>query len=470
MHHDDHAEPADIERNLVAREASHPPRAANAARAGIVPAAALLAASRRLADPTRYGRSDVYDRLAAPSVSWYAGPADPSWWRAAAEADRLALAHHPAAAGLIEAALAAAPDADTKEAVRGLLMARFTARFEWNLADRVEEAAACLPRPGFLRRIDAVLHTIVRRRFTLESVEEVRAFLEDGPDDPWLRHRLRDHLWMAEGPTEPLLAGALADAAAAEDVDTGIAAGQAVSLALALHGTQAAREIVDQHPQAWLQGRRMLPLAAVLSEEFPAEAALHDRSLAQTERLREVLSDPHLRVAVVGNGMPSQNQAGAAIDAHDLIIRFNDFRLTEWKTVLGRRTDLIGTSLLKWEGFRQPHLGEAAHGAMLLQHRAWVGLDWQWVVRAQGDGVPIGFFPDDELRQALQRRLGVFLSSGLLLLALLRHLRGPLDPESVFCMPLLGGAGDARRTLGDLSHNGHIWEREAAVFRELLAA
>ncbi|WP_198379886.1 hypothetical protein [Roseomonas sp. KE2513] len=58
----------------------------------------------------------------------------------------------------------------------------------------------------------------------------------------------------------------------------------------------------------------------------------------------------------------------------------------------------------------------------------------------------------------------------MLLLDLLRHLRGRLNPESVFCLSLLGDTGDARRTFGDLSHNDHFWEREAAVFSELLAA
>ncbi|RVT90649.1 hypothetical protein EOD42_23395 [Rhodovarius crocodyli] len=215
------------------------------------------------------------------------------------------------------------------------------------------------------------------------------------------------------------------------------------------------------------QGGFYLPVAAAKPKLFARLAGLLPASADATARLKDVLADTRRSVAIVGNGLPG-GEHGDAIDRHDIVIRFNDFRLDGRQAELGRRTDLVCTSLIRSPGLQQPDLHAARYGALLPQHRPWVRAYWTEVAAEAGRGTAISFLPDETLRRRHEHELGVFMSSGLLVLALLHDLRGRLDPDSIFGMPLLQGAGDGRRVIGDPSHNGHYWGREAALLARLL--
>jgi hypothetical protein len=430
--------------------------------------AALAIAAQRLkaAGPNELDR--CYDQFAARNVSWQAGPDSPGWWKSLVALDAHALSGGAEIKAGIEAVLAAARgEADVLDASLGLLMSRFLQRFQWDMADLLDDAARDLDGPAGLRRQDFVKYVTTRRRFAPGDVATLRQIQQADSLSLPIRCRIREHILMAEGASPALLEEALADASDAGSDGGGLAAGQSVAMAFMLHGMPGACDVLRRFPQAVLQGGFYLPVAAAMPERFAGLAGLLAASAEATARLRDALADTRRSVAVVGNGLPG-GEYGDAIDRHDIVIRFNDFRLAGRRAELGRRTDLVCTSLIRSPGLQQPNLHAARYGALLPQHRPWVRADWTEVAAEAERGTAIAFLPDEALRREHERELGVFMSSGLLVLALLRDLRGGLDPESIYGMPLLRGAGDGRRVIGDPSHNGHYWGREAALLARLL--
>jgi len=62
-------------------------------------------------------------------------------------------------------------------------------------------------------------------------------------------------------------------------------------------------------------------------------------------------------VAIIGNaGYLAQMQLGAQIDAHDLVVRMNDFETAGFEHAVGSKADLLVASFAKEIGFKSPKL------------------------------------------------------------------------------------------------------------------
>lgn len=438
-------------------------------RAGQIPQAALALAQSRLAGDDPAGLALEFERLARRSDRWIAEGQDPEWWKLCVEIDGSAnLDDEPALRRRIERILDSADEPAQEDAARSLLIARFAYRQAWHLADAVLDERRRFVAPENLLEYDAVRHTARRRRFFPIHLDVARSFLLARKGDMELRAAIRDYLIVAGKIDRDLLASAEVDAAAGRDKSAALAAAQAVSIIMMLDGIEAGGELVERHPHSIRLADQMLSVAhAAKSDEHRDLAMLFKVSLRAEEALETILGRSD-RIALVGNGLPqADDPSGSEIDRHDLVIRFNNFRLWRNEAQLGSRCDLISTVLHTKGSFDQPSITRARNG-VVLGHPSmqWRPIDWSETRRVIDLGVEVNLLPD-QARLDTQNRLGTSPSSGMLMTSLIHRFRGGLGNVTIAGMPLLQGRRDFRRVDGEQSAGRHEWTSEAQALSSL---
>ncbi len=179
-------------------------------------------------------------------------------------------------------------------------------------------------------------------------------------------------------------------------------------------------------------------------------------------------------VAVVGNSPCELGRgAGAQIDAHDIVIRFNNFSTSYpftpdygSKTTIWVKTGMFETVQRrvgeKFDLIVQPagHLPfSSAHG---------VDVVWSAIL----DDCEMEFVPR-KFKYELVKKLGATPSAGLLILYWLHSLNGPLSRSSIFGFSMTDQPEGGHTVYHSAPDNGayrHNWQAERAIFDQLFAA
>lgn len=308
---------------------------------------------------------------------------------------------------------------------------------------------------------------------------EPRAFL--GPiKDPSkrLHHRLR--LWRLGAH-----AGALADVSpreisvATEDKLVDLAA-ICAEAGLAGKAMEFLRLAVEKKENI-LDERRYIGLIdmvrhldAGIRAKYEPEISLSEKFRNGRGRFQDIVSDESISLCIVGNSPCERGRGlGAFIDSHDVVIRFNDYSTApEYSEDYGRKTDIWSRNYTYQNIWRRD--------SEKFRHTLLPGLSLYWRVpngyqflvdhAASGNSaedVPVRIYHN------LMVRVGVPPSSGLLVLYWIFAIRGGLKNVSVFGFSMMdqNGIGPVRYFEDGVvraKHPPHSWQREWAVFNELI--
>lgn len=431
---------------------------------GAVVDAALTTAEDRLRSPQNVGLDHEYSRVvrAAPDASI---DTTAPHWSAVARIMR-GSAFQGDARDLIHEAMTCPMDDVSFEAVRGVLDAVLSMHRDWEGTEIVESLARARGQPDWLSDYDRLVLTVRRYRFgethaddvahnvwrpefrTEQKLDAIEYLIRAGRIDRPLVDRIRS---MAGSPgREPdgqfaCLAAAAAASAGLDDLSGEIA-----------HSIPRDHALVD----------KIAALSSLLGDGSPSGLGqFHHQCRGAIGPVQEALGDRGRSIALVGNGVPVNPSAGKAIDAHDIVLRFNDFRLSGLQAAVGTRTSLIPTVRHASPGLDQPNIPSAELGVILTAPALlFTRQDWRHVLQCWREGTSICLLPDT-VRLGLQARLGVSPSSGLHIAMLVQHLRQGSAGLSLFHTPLLQGAGQYSRHRG-LASTRHHWAGEIALVRE----
>lgn len=297
-----------------------------------------------------------------------------------------------------------------------------------------------------------------------------------------------DMLWTREGASSRLLDLCRTAMARAPAVAAALAASEIALLAALGRGDEIVARLRSRPDLADLADLAAvsLPVARLIADGTVAVAdeALHataatvvavvGRIVAERDRLWADLADPALRVAVVGNsGIEIGRGHGAAIDAHDVVIRFNDFSVApDFAPDYGTRTDVLVRTIKDRVKFGR-HVGPGTR--LVLAGVRFMEKPHSWALPIDLDeaGYRVACFPDDAA-DALIARLEARPSAGLTVLALLARLRGSLAGVGTYGFSMIDQIGPEASSAHYFEKarpsSRHDWVGERAIFDELLAA
>jgi hypothetical protein len=293
----------------------------------------------------------------------------------------------------------------------------------------------------------------------------------------WARYR-----WRYEGPSHLLLSELrqIASRLGQQGQDLWL---ECLAVAFRLNDMDAVCSLLAAEP--WLASafNRVLPLAAFLEERpqskrspAPAQirpyARLHREFLENNRLLEQRIRNPATKVAVIGNSpCELKSGKGPAIDAHDLVARFNYFSLDEaFSADYGKKFHI--------------HV-RGAGDAKELHERS---LKADWVVMCQFDflfqprhwrnvlpllerGMKLCCLPAG-LHQPLQKALHAEPSLGLAFCAYVKNLRGTLPRTSCFGFSFVDQIGRAATSAHYFEQAApaltHRWESEKTLFESLV--
>ncbi|MBH0239506.1 glycosyltransferase family 29 protein [Methylobrevis albus] len=400
------------------------------------------------------------------------------------QASCLARAGQPVEAARIAAGrLGSVPAGEVYDFVEDIGLA-LVKRGDLDLAERVWAEVA---------RIDGHAPYAASKIMTLRSkaggldepaLGEAAAFLA-GADDP-LQTSARSALvmlWTREGASQRLLDLCRAVMARAPAVAAAMAADEFALLAAL--GRDA--EIIDRlkaEPALTRLAATSPPIAALVAGGAVAAAdpahhaaaaaviaaAAHLR--AERDRLWSDLADPALRIAVVGNsGIEIGRGNGAAIDAHDVVVRFNDFSVAPaFAPDYGTRTDVLvraATDRQKLIRNVGPDTRLVLAGVRFMQ----LCRNWSLPIDLIAAGYRVACFPDDAA-DPLMARLDARPSAGLTVLGLLARLRGGLANVGTYGFSMIDQIGPDAASAHYFEKarpsSRHDWAAERAIYDELL--
>jgi hypothetical protein len=290
-----------------------------------------------------------------------------------------------------------------------------------------------------------------------------------------LRRRLA--LWYLGAPIGPLVN-------LGEGEEKAATADQLIAIA-AMHAEAGSLTDAQQHVERALKRDaevldrlRFIGLTAGLHAMAPGRFARFAPEAAAAEEFRARYGTFHRLVeanaesiCVVGNA-PSEVGlgCGALIDAHALVIRFNNYSPDpkHWADY-GRKTDIW----VRASGYRDPWRRPGERFAHILINPP---IYWR---TANGqdellDAALFGQLPEEVPRRlvwTLATRLGAWPSTGLVVLAWLRQILGTLDSVAVFGFTLSDQVDGPRHYYANRSTSKvqHAWAAERAIFDEMLA-
>jgi len=259
---------------------------------------------------------------------------------------------------------------------------------------------------------------------------------------------------------------------------------QRIALAYELGQRERAAKMLAERPACADAYSQVLPIAKLLQSDpglaqtngIEADAVnkfatLYDDLGAGTARLESKLRDPKLRVAIVGNSACEIGLGrGPAIDAHDIVIRFN--KAPDYATHAADYGSRINVHGLRIRG--EPGTHASPHAGFVLfmtSHPRGRNRDWNYALRLRHRGQSPVFIPGDGFC-ALAHQLNAPPSNGLRVCAHLHTLRGPLPHDSLFGFAFTDQIGPQaasshyyERTVPSMHHN---WPKEREIFRSLL--
>jgi hypothetical protein len=309
-----------------------------------------------------------------------------------------------------------------------------------------------------------------------------KARLKDLPALPswakasYLRNGINDYLWTAEG-AHAGLAKRAADDAAAFPLDQELF-GLALKISLASGERELAQQLIAGKPAfALALGKLSAPVAEFLLAEgvtdpaLPPLAALVQRARETAAAMEARLADRSRRIAVVGNSPEALGSGrGMEIDAHDEVVRFNQFKLGEkFHADYGRRTSFVfavghSSSLSGLYG----NLPAGTTLALSTDKRLYQERHWHILANLMEQGFGICFALAEE-RAGLTARLGRFASTGLTFCYYLKRLRGKLDRRDFHGFSFADESTGSRYNYysSNKGSEAHDWLSERALFDAL---
>ncbi len=222
----------------------------------------------------------------------------------------------------------------------------------------------------------------------------------------------------------------------------------------------------------------LLPLAHFLvrnglstSSKLKARSNLYAAFQRGRKQLAEILANRDKSIAVVGNSpIELGGRNGKRIDAHDVVIRFNDFVVDPpFDEDYGSRTDILfQTYAISSESHSQIRSSDC----LLVQRHAFNVFeprDWEPVLKMAAEGQRFAYFPRDAYIMAA-KILEATPSAGFAVANYLKHLRGSLDRSDFFGFSFvdqLSGSQKAHYFSDERPSFIHDWQREAVEFEKL---
>jgi hypothetical protein len=430
-------------------------------KSGDIFRAALQTARDRLEHEQNVGLDREYHRMIHDNPDWDFATLWPRLNDSGAVSDPDALANRAAEI------FARAKDDVEAEAIRGILLAQAVRRMDWSATECIERLAESRPRPAWLTRYDSLRLTVRRKRFETLHADAVAEDLWRPEYDEASRADHVEYLMMAGRADDALLERLVSLTSSEANDGQGLMSGLAVAVASLLGRDEHARHLAASLPRAARVAGRILAVASLLDDDgFERERAFHAASQLETARFLEMLANTGGSAALVGNGVWQGTRCGATIDAHDHVVRFNDFRLAGAGDALGRRVGIISSIRQNREALNQPNLANAEHGVVLgMPSIVHTRQTWSHVLPYWSGGLRSFLLPE-HFRMGLQSTLHRFPSSGLNFAAMLARLWGGSQGISLFNMPLLSGSEGFSRHVGRPTSR-HDWKSEAALARSL---
>lgn len=261
--------------------------------------------------------------------------------------------------------------------------------------------------------------------------------------------------------------------------------GELADLLYSIGGEMGRLDFVDDlvgKDIAQLERRAMmhLPLADYLVAHGLASApALVERARlfrsfeAGREMLEATLRDPGRSIAVVGNS-PSEigRGRGAEIDAHDIVIRFNDF-LAEppFDQDYGRKVDMNFQTYAIGSRPQPPRNLQNAEELLVQRHafNVFDPRDWTPVLQLHKEGRRLAYLPRAAYIAAAAK-LGATPSAGYCVASYLKELRGKIDRSDFFGFSFVDQVEGQRRAHyfnDERPSLIHDWRLEAREFEKL---
>lgn len=186
-------------------------------------------------------------------------------------------------------------------------------------------------------------------------------------------------------------------------------------------------------------------------------------------RILARLADPSVSIAVVGNsGVEAGKGQGAAIDAHDIVIRFNKLNVVEDAQVdYGSRIDMLVTNYTLIARFL---------GALTVPMIV-TGQDWEVFTTFKNPatkhaeaGIDIATVPR-AVRKTLNQALKATSSSGIQILSMLAEMRSGLKNVDLYGFSLIDQIGEAPTSANYFRSSrpsaNHNWRGEAIILDAL---
>ena len=228
-----------------------------------------------------------------------------------------------------------------------------------------------------------------------------------------------------------------------------------------------------------IEKNRYLALKAAVTTIDPScpGAATHERELYNTllktqGDFRKLVLQHKDSLCVVGNSPCATGKGkGAFVDSHDFVIRFNNFSVDyPFAKYYGTKTNVWAktTRFLEIERRNVKDFDLVLISGSNTYHRSNIG--YTFYQECVDQGIPVDIFPSSIAFDVTQK-LGALPSAGIVLIAYLYSILGPLDPKSIL------GFSFTDQTMGEANHYStgrkqlgyrHNWEAEKKLYETLL--
>ena len=321
---------------------------------------------------------------------------------------------------------------------------------------------------------------------TSESNEQILKLLlhEKGVPDSVLKAWVSSR-WLYQGPSQELLRDMLRIVETVDQRQAAILSREALALAFRLDDLTFVKRILSSRPELRNSYVHVLPLAAHLCSSNvrsspsvdPARlaefAALHEELNNGTASVMELLRDKRRSIAVVGNSPCEIGRGrGQLIDAHDVVVRFNQFSIEDqFAQDYGKKCTLH----VRLPDRETDNSCSFASGHVLLNRADFVYRQRRWtnLMALYQAGVRISAFPTG-FHQPLYQMLRGEPSAGIAFCALIKDLRSEVSRRSCFGFSFVDQIGkDA--TSAHYFKNArpsfkHRWAEEKVLFDQLTDA